>query len=187
VYDQIPRRPERPADYARYRYPVEPLPGQSLLMSGYDLDRPDAEQRRGPDLSAVGHGGIDLAQRRGAEVRLVPLEHQEGDAEVIHVGELFGNTVVTLHRLREGGQLREYLVLHAHLDRPAGGLARGTFVRESAVLGYVGDSASPGVVHLHLEVRRVRDGLDAHALPPGQLTHNAKTVVCDPRNVLPLR
>ena len=45
-------------------------------MSGFDLNQPDAYQRRGMKLEAVGHGGIDLAARRGAEVRLVSLEHQ---------------------------------------------------------------------------------------------------------------
>src|SRR5579859_3192169 len=48
VYDQIPRRPERPADYDAYRYPVPPgLPGGHSVVSGYDLDRPDEAQRRG--------------------------------------------------------------------------------------------------------------------------------------------
>ena len=187
VYEQIPRRPDRPADYAKYRYPVEPLPGQSLVLSGYDLDKPDSEQRRGAELSAVGHGGIDLAQRRGADVRMVALEHQTGAAEVVYVGPLFGNTVVTRHTLREGGQLRDYVVLYGHLGGAAAGMSKGTPLAEGGKVGFVGDSGSPGDVHLHLEVRRVRDGIDVRSLPPGQLTHNAKTVAIDPRNVLPLR
>ncbi|MCA9627329.1 MAG: hypothetical protein KC766_06675, partial [Myxococcales bacterium] len=97
VYDQIPRRPDRPADYRAYRYPVPPLKNQDLVMSGYDLHLHDADQRRGANLKAVGHGGIDLAQRRNTEVRLVNLEHQVGEADVIFVGELFGNSVVTRH------------------------------------------------------------------------------------------
>jgi murein DD-endopeptidase MepM/ murein hydrolase activator NlpD len=186
-YDQIPRRPDRPADYERYRYPVQPLPGQALVSSGYDLDKPDSEQRRGSELSAVGHGGVDLAQRRGAEVRLVPLEHQSGDAEVVFVGPLFGNTVVTRHTLREGGQQRDYIVLYGHLEGAAPGLRPGTLLPSSGLVGFVGDSDSPGDVHLHLEIRRVRDGIDVRGLGPGQLTHNAKTVATDPRNLLPLR
>src|SRR5690349_6707885 len=36
TYDQIPRRPDRPAAYDAYRYPV-PLPDQGpISMSGYD-------------------------------------------------------------------------------------------------------------------------------------------------------
>lgn len=187
VYDQIPRRPDRPADYHRYRYPVPPEPGQSLVMSGYDLDLPDYEQRRGPGLKAVGHGGIDLAEPRGTRVRLVDLDHQVGNAEVLYVGPLFGNTVVTRHTLREGGHLREYLVLYGHLQGPAPGLSKGMTVKQGALLGFVGDSGAPGVVHLHLEARRVREGENPADFKPREIVDNAHTVVCDPRNVLPLR
>lgn len=187
IYDQIPRRPERPADYRRYRLPIPPLPGQSFVMSGYDLDLPDAEQRRGRELSAVGHGGIDIAQKRGTVVHLLNLEHQVGNAEVLHSGPLFGNSVVTRHTLREAGNLRDYVVIYGHLDGQAPGMRRGIQLAEGAPIGFVGDSGSPGVVHLHLEVRRVRPEVNASALGPGELTQNAKTVVCDPRNVLPLQ
>lgn len=185
-YDQIPRRPERPADYAKYRLPIKPLTNQSLVTSGYDLDLPDDEQRRGPGFKAVGHGGIDLAAHRGTPVLLVPLEHQLGDADVLWVGKLFGNSVVTHHAVQEGGRARDYLAIYGHLEKPAAGLGRGDSLRAGAVLGYVGDSGSPGIVHLHLELRRAREGVALGELGPGELTHNAKTVVCDPRNVLPL-
>lgn len=186
VYDQIPRRPERPADYRRYRLPVPPLPQQSFVTSGYDLDLPDDEQRRGADMKAVGHGGVDVAQKRGTPVALVPLEHQVGDAAVLFVGKLFGNSVVTHHAVREGAGVRDYLVIHGHLEKPATGLHKGTTVPAGGVVGYVGDSGSPGVVHLHLEVRRAREGVSLHTLAGGELAHNSKTVACDPRNVLPL-
>jgi murein DD-endopeptidase MepM/ murein hydrolase activator NlpD len=185
-YDQIPRRPERPKDYRLYRYPVEPLAGQSLLMSGYDLHLPDESQRRGRKLKATGHGGIDLAQKRGAEVRLVALEHQAEPAEVLFVGWLFGNTVVTLHRINEAGERREYIVIFGHLEKPARDLAASDVLDEGALVGYVGDSDSPGAVHLHLELRQVRPGVEARGLAPGELVDNARTVACDPRNLLPL-
>jgi murein DD-endopeptidase MepM/ murein hydrolase activator NlpD len=183
-YDHIPKLPERPADYRAYRLPVPALPHQSFVTSGYDLDRPDAEQRRGAAFHAVGHGGIDIAQKRNAEVHLVRLEHQEGETEVLYVGPLFGNTVITRHALREGGVLREYLALYGHLERAASGLARGSVVSAGDVLGFVGDSGSPGVVHLHYEVRRVRSGFEARSLGAGDFTKNSRSVACDPRNVL---
>lgn len=186
VYDQIPRRPERPADYRRYQLPVPPLPQQSFVTSGYDLDLPDDEQRRGADMKAVGHGGVDVAQKRGTPVALVPLEHQVGDADVLFVGKLFGNSVVTHHAVREGGGVRDYLVIHGHLEKPASGLRQGSSVPAGGIVGYVGDSGSPGVVHLHLEVRRAREGVVLQSLAGGELAHNSKTVACDPRNVLPL-
>jgi hypothetical protein len=55
------------------------------------------------------------------------------------------------------------------------------------LIGFVGDSGSPGAVHLHLELRRLRDGVDAASLTPGQHVDNSKTLACDPRNVLPLK
>ncbi len=186
-YEQIPRRPDRSKSYRAYRFPVPLSLNQTFVSSGYDLDLPSSSQRRGAHLKAVGHGGVDIAQPRGTEVRSVNLEHQVGDAEVVLVGELFGNSVVTRHSVRQGGRLREYLVVHGHLDGPAPGLSRGMNVREGSLLGFVGDSGSPGDVHLHLEVRRVRDGVDAKELSPRRMVHNSKTVVCDPRNVLPLR
>jgi murein DD-endopeptidase MepM/ murein hydrolase activator NlpD len=186
-YDQIPRRPDRPAAYDAYRYPI-PVPEGNLAMSGYDLDLPEADQRRGRKFSHVGHGGLDLAAPRGTPVQLVKLEHQEGDAEVLFVGKLFGNTVVTRHALREGGRLRDYAVIFGHLERPAPGLETGRpSLAEGAVIGYVGDSSSPGIVHLHFEVRRVREGIDAGKVASDRLVANDVSVVCDPRNVLPRR
>lgn len=192
AYDQIPRRPERPADYKAYRYPV-PCEG-ACVFSGYDLDRPDDEQRRGRHQRYVGHGAVDLLQKRGAEVRLVSLEHQLGDAEVVYAGPLFGTTVITRHTLREGGELRDYLLLFGHLDR--GDVQTGAHLGEGDLVGLVGDSGSWGLVHLHLETRRVRPGVDVGNLgtsvaqgkvSPFALIADENSVVCDPRNVLPLR
>jgi murein DD-endopeptidase MepM/ murein hydrolase activator NlpD len=186
AYDQIPRRPDRPADYTAYAYPVAASPTGRSVGSGYDLDRPDSEQRRGRGLSHVGHGGVDLAAARGSEVHVIRLDHQEGDAEVVFVGKLFGNTVVTRHALREGGALREYVVLYGHLEAPAPGLAGGRTLADDSLVGYVGDSGSDGIVHLHLEVRQVRKGVEVGKLAAERLVANEATIVCDPRNVLPL-
>jgi len=185
TYDQIPRRPERPADYDAYRYPVPCERG--CVVSGYDLDQPEDAQRRGRRLRYVGHGAVDLLKRRGTAVTLVALEHQVEDAEVVYVGPLFGTTVVTRHALREGGQLRDYLLLFGHLDAAAPGLRAGMHLREGDPVGFVGDTGSPSLVHLHLEARRVRDGVDVGKLPPSAMIANESSVVCDPRNILPLR
>jgi hypothetical protein len=185
VYDQIPRRPERPADYDAYRYPVPCTHG--CVVSGYDLDRPDDAQRRGRKLSHVGHGAVDLPQKKGTPIQMVALEHQEGDADVLYVGPLFGTTVLTRHTLREGGRLRDYVMLFGHLDAPAPGVTVGAHLKDGDAVGFVGDTGSPELVHLHLETRRVRDGVDVSKLAPGTIIDNDTSVVCDPRNVLPLR
>ena len=181
-YDQIARRPERPDAYIAYRYPLADAP----VVSGYDLDKPDGEQRRGR-MSAVGHGGVDLVAEMGAPIAMLRLEHQIGDAEVLYVGPLYGETVVTRHVLREGGADHDYLLLFGHLDHPAEGVRRGGRLREGATVGFVGNTASPELVHLHLEARRVRDRIDAWKLPGEALHAREYSVVTDPRNVLPLR
>ena len=185
IYDQIPRRPDRPASYDDYRYPVPCR--QGCVISGYDLDRPDESQRRGRSLNYVGHGGLDLPQPRGTPVTLVALEHQVGDAEVLFVGHLFGTTVITRHVVREGAQTRDYIQLFGHLDGTAPGLRPGLLLKEGDGVGLVGDTGSPALVHLHLEIRRVRDGIDAGKMNPSAMIDNETSVVCDPRNVLPLR
>ncbi len=188
AYEQIPRRPDRPADYDRYVYPIPPgLPGGKHVISGYDLDLPDALQRRGRKLRAVGHGGVDLPQKRGTPIHLVKLEHQVGDAVVLHVGTFFGTSVLTRHTLREGGRERDYVLIFGHLEGPAAGLARGQRLAEGALVGYVGDTGSPELVHLHLEARRLRDGVDGEKLVAGRVLQKDVSIVCDPRNVLPLR
>lgn len=191
VYDDIPRRPDRPRDYDAYRYPVPPgLPEGHSVISGYDLDLPDEAQRRGRTLHAVGHGGVDLPQKRGTPVQLVALEHQQGEADVLFVGPLFGTTVITRQTVREGGHLHDYVILFGHLDAVAPGVAAGTVLKDGDVVGLVGDTGSPELVHLHWEARRVRDGVDPVAKAKqggGALLADEVSVVCDPRNVLPLR
>jgi murein DD-endopeptidase MepM/ murein hydrolase activator NlpD len=185
IYDQIPRRPERPVDYDAYRYPVPCVHG--CVVSGYDLDRPDESQRRGRHLTFVGHGAVDIPQPKGTPISFVALEHQEGDAEVVFVGPLFGETVIARVSLREGGRLRDYILLFGHLDAPASGLAPRAYLKEGDLVGTVGDTGSPSLVHLHLEARRVREGVDVAKLSGAAIIANENSVVCDPRNVLPLR
>ncbi len=80
-------------------------------------------------------------------------------------------------------------MLLGHLDSIALGVTVGTTVKEGRLVGTVGDRrASPTLVHLHLEVRRVREGVDLAQGPAGMpMIAESVTVVCDPRNVLPLR
>jgi murein DD-endopeptidase MepM/ murein hydrolase activator NlpD len=187
VYEQIPRLPERAPDYEAYRWPVPAPSGGHYSIGGYDLDRPDSQQRRGAHLTFVGHGGVDIMQSRGVEVHSVALEHQQGDAKVVYAGKLFGISVVTQHTVREGGRLRDYVVLHGHLDAIAQGLSVGAPVHEGDLLGYGGDTGSEGLVHLHFEVRQLRDGVEEDKVRSPLLVRPAVSIPCDPRNVLPLK
>jgi len=183
-YQQIARRPGRPEGYDAYLLPVG---AEAWVASGYDLDKPDEEQRRGAHLNQVGHGGVDLADRRGTPIHMIALEHQVGRAEVLYVGHLFGTTVVTRHSIREAGRLHDYVLIFGHLEEPADGLRRGSPLEPGDLVGTMGDTDSPELVHLHLEARRMRDGVDAWAVPGAALNARDVSVVVDPRNVLPLR
>ncbi len=189
TYEQIARLPDRPVDYDAYRYPIPPgLAGGHYVVSGYDLDLPDDKQRRGATLKHVGHGAVDLPQTKGTPVQMIALEHQEGDAEVLYAGGLFGTTILTRHTLREGGQTRDYVMLLGHLDAIAPGVTPGSTIREGQIVGAVGDTGSPSLVHLHLEIRRVREGVNLAKVPAGApMIADNVTVVSDPRNVLPMR
>ncbi|MGH7438229.1 MAG: peptidoglycan DD-metalloendopeptidase family protein, partial [Polyangiaceae bacterium] len=173
VYDQIPRRPDRSPDYDAYRYPVPCDRG--CVVSGYDLDRDDGLQRRGRRLTHVGHGAVDIPEPKGTPVSLVALEHQVGDAAVLFAGPLFGTTVITRHTVHEGGHERDYLLLYGHLDATAAGVHPGALLAAGDAVGYVGDTGSPELVHLHLEARRVRDGVDVTKLAPEGLVANENT------------
>lgn len=182
AYEQISRRIGRPEAYAAYVYPV----ADPQVVSGYDLDKPDPEQRRGK-MNAIGHGGVDVVAPMGTPIGMIRLEHQKGDAEVLYVGTLYGETVVTRHAVREGRKLHDYLLIFGHLDGAGPEVRRGLRLRQGATVGYVGNSASPELIHLHLEARRMRDGLDAWKLPMDVLDVRELSIVTDPRNVLPLR
>ena len=78
-------------------------------------------------------------------------------------------------------------MLFGHLDSTAPGLRAGSPLAPDAPVGTVGDTGSPDLVHLHLEVRRVRDGVDPEKLSAASLIDDGSTIPCDPRNVLPLR
>lgn len=173
----LPRRPDRPAEADAYRYPVGPPDGSPALIGGFELS-PEGEPRPGV---------VDLVATKGERVALTSLEEQEGEAEVAFVGKLSGITVGTLHRVREGDRLHRYLVLHGHLERPGPGVVQGARLRAGDVVGFAGDSGTPGQVHLRLEVRKIREGTVLERLEPKRLLDPAFTVPSDPRNLLPLR
>ncbi len=184
AYDQIPKLPERPATYEAYRWPVV----YTSISSGYDLGEPDDRQRRIKNRPETGHGGLDLLAERRAPVSLVTLTGQEGAARILYAGTLFGTTVVSAHVVRAEGKDYTYLVLYGHLDSATKGAAVGETAASGTVIGLVGDSGSPGIVHLHLEVRRLREGVDLANVPAGAsfISENV-SVPCDPRNVIPLK
>ena len=173
--DFIPRRPDRPADYQRYRWPVP------LQAGGIATDVGEGSAGEPPAV-----GLIRLEQAPGSEVRLVALDQQQGDAEAWFVGELAGPTVVTLHRTLEAGVERRYLLVHRGLGATAPELGAGASLPEGTVLGFVGPADATGLAALELGVRLVRTETDLATLAPADALAAAHTTACDPRNVLPL-
>lgn len=168
VYDRLPKLPDRPADYGRYRYPVTvPGSGPHLLARTSDLR----------------HDGLAIAAEPGAAVRALGLRGQVGPGRVVYVGPLVGQTVITEHTVRDHGRERKYLIVSGGLARSATGVHVGLSVGGATPLGFIG-AQDP---HLYLEVRRLREGVDVKKLDVKALLDDARSVLCDPRNVLPLK
>ncbi|WP_437733031.1 hypothetical protein [Sorangium sp. So ce1335] len=204
AYEHIPRRPERPASAAAYAFPIgaPDHPSPAFLLVEGAAAPPGALPQAGPaptgpsPVAAIGAprpeppswtGGVEIAAARGDRVAALRLDGQEAKAEVVFVGELTGITVATAHDVREGDRVRRYVLLHGHLDRPGPGVVAGARLDAGDVVGYAGETGSPGLVRLHLEARQLREGARLSDIDPKRITDAAVTVPCDLRNVLPLR
>jgi len=170
VADRISRRPERPADPAAYLYPIGGATRPPRILGGLD--------GRG-DLP-----GVHLAARPGDKVVLIALDHQQGPAEVVLIGDLFGPTVVTRHEVVEASRKRTYLLFHGRLDRADAALVAGAKLEAGAVLGFARPNNGGGLVEIYFEARQLRDGA---ALDPKKLTEASVALPVDVRDVLPLR
>lgn len=174
----LPRHPDRPAEYAAYVLPIAVPDGVRVVS---DLHGP-----RGPGERT----GVDFAATKGDEVVLASLEGDHGNARVVFVGEDAGITVATLHSTREGDIARSFLVIYGHLDRPGPGIVPGARVKPGDVIGFAGDSGSPGMEQLYLEIRQVREGAlqrlvpDDTAVPKARLADDALSIATDIRNAL---
>lgn len=178
-HELIPRRPDRPSDPLGVVYPL-PSPVRLLY---FGLDTPGAEPE--DEASALTEGAVDISASRGAPVKVAHLDGQDGKAEVVALGELFGSTAVTLHSVSESGRKRQYLVFYGRLDAFGPDVAIDKTIDDGAIVGFAGDSGTPGMVHLHLEIRQVRDDLDVHPLELARLGDQSVSIACDVRNVLP--
>jgi len=173
--DQIPRRPDRPADPASYRYPVGSAERAPRVLSGFEAGQVQDD------------GGVRLAAQPGEQVTLVGLEQQEGPAEVVFAGEREGQTVATLHRVREGERLRSYILIHGGLERLAPGVSVGAQLDPGATLGHAGVDMARGLITITLAARQLREGASLAALDKKRLTDAAISIPIDLRNVLPAR
>jgi len=170
IYDRLPRRPDRPSDPRRYRWPVPSI-------AAFDPSPFTAE-------GAVALDALLLDVPDGTSVTALGLEQQRGKVHVLYTGPSVGLTVVTEHRVLEGTREQIYLVLVGNLR--AVSTRAGARLDPGAPIGTVGDSAAEGRTGLHVEVRRLRQGEDVRALGPDDFRNRAHTIACDARNVLRL-
>lgn len=178
----IPRRPDRPAAPSAYRFPLS-NDAAPVVLGG--LDQPlGLDVREGPKPLP---SAVFLGAASGAEVVALSLTDQEGPSEVAFLGDLFGATIITAHLVRDGGKLRQILLVHGNLSAFAAALTEGLPLTENEVLGTVGESGWPGRPGLYLEVLELREGTSLGTLSPAQLRDEIKSVPTDPRNRLPLR
>ena len=166
--DFVPRLPDRAEDYAAYLLPVDPL------LRTYAPEPPSAYDEQPKH-------GVYFATTPGTPVTLADLEEQEGDAEVLLVGELYGVTVVVRQRAKVGPSLRDYLVFYGELARPGPGVVSGAKLGPAAVVGFLaeGDDAA-----LYYEVRQQQAEMSRPLEHLSQLARSSLTVAIDPRNVL---
>lgn len=174
AFDVLPRRPDRPSDPARLRYP---LASEVLVLRGFDNAQPG-------DVSPM---SVELAIERGTVVSALSLDGQLQPTRVASMDRLVGNTVITSHLVMEADRERTLLLVHGHLDAYGPDISKGNEVAGDALLGFVGDSGNPGFVSLYLEARLVReDAGDITRLDARRLTSADISVPTDLRNVLPL-
>lgn len=170
VYDRLPRRPDRPSDPRRYRWPITDV--AAFDPSPFTAD------------GAVAVDALLLAAPARTPVAAPGLEQQRGKTAVLYTGPVVGRSVVTEHRVLEGKQEQIYLVLLGNLATVS--TKAGSRLDPGTKLGTVGDPSLRSMSGLHLEVRRVRQGVDVRALQPEEYRSRAHTIACDARNVLPL-
>ncbi len=173
--DGVPRRPDRPAEASRYRYPVGKAERAPRVIGAFEGER--------------GGGAVELAATPGEKVTLVALTGQEGQAEVVFAGERGGDLVVaTRHDVREGPELRSYLLIHGALERLEQGVAEGAHLEPGAALGHAAVVVPGGhLVTITLEARQVRAGATLGTMDEKRLADSSVSVPIDLRNVLPLR
>lgn len=111
-----------------------PLPRTCAIRSSFGAPRSGGRRHQGIDMM-VPRGTPIYASRAGTITKI----------NVDYPGSLAGNAVYLT--LPDGTYF-----FHAHLDRVAPGITRGSHVAAGALLGYVGSTGNARGPHLHLEI-----------------------------------
>lgn len=179
--DQIPRHPDRPQDFARYELPVKDVAGVHAAAP-VGLAHPSPGEPADPAA-----GGVDIETSSGQEVHVVALENQTGPGILAFVGEFIGTSIVVRLRVHEAGEDRNYLTVYGRLSGLAPGIEPGQHVEPGALLGLAGGRSPTGGTVVHLQIRRIRQGIEPEDLQPEQVLSESVTVAEDSRNVLRIK
>jgi hypothetical protein len=183
----IPRRPDRPADYTAYLLPVRE--GDARVVAGFGAPPPPTQGASALDELEARTAGVHVETSVPTAAVTVPTVEGAADgagAEVAFVGNLAGVTVATIHEVAGGDRPRRYLVLFGGLTRPGPGVVTGARVRPGDVLGFaraIGGQRG----RFYVETRLLREGVAGGFDRPQRLVDDAVGIAVDPRNVLGLK
>jgi hypothetical protein len=181
AFDRIPRRPDRPADYAAFDLPTPGAGKPAEIATRSSLDAPSE--------------GVFAQVQRGEAVRALRIEGAEGAADVVAVAEIVRDrlgpgaapvTVVLRHRVPNEAKSRVVLMFYANLERVAPGLVVGSRVAAGEPVGFAAPGADGESGEVYLEARLLRDGVAVDAIASDRLRTSAVAVPTDLRNVLVL-
>lgn len=135
-----------------------PIDG-ARISSGYGL-------RRHPILGySKMHRGVDFAAPRGTPIRAA------GNGSIDYAGGRgsYGNYIRIQHN-------SSIATAYAHMNRLAGGMTKGTRVKQGQIIGYVGTTGRSTGPHLHYEVLRDDRQIDPKdlKLPSGEQLRGAE-------------
>ena len=143
-----------------------PLAGSNLIMSdGFGKDPTAYRDHK--------HNGIDISAKRGdavvstetGVVVAVKTDMTEHDSQAVRKahGNTGGNYVVVEYQRADG---ESYRVSYCHLTENGVAVKKGDTVNAGTVLGYVGSTGNSTGPHLHLTVRKGKDGVYSEASNP---------------------
>ncbi len=179
VSDHIPRRPDRPADYAVFAMPLGDAEHPPVLHKRTSLDA-EAD-------------GVYVESAANAGIVALSAEGQTGPSEVIAVGEVIRGpittgrpvlTIITKNAVKDAEKERVFLFVYGNVERVAAGVSVGSRLATGAALGTAGPSGDGLGSEIYFETRLLREGVGLEGLDPQRIRDPAISVAVDVRNVL---
>ncbi len=146
-----------------YCFPIQK--GNMVMSDGFGKDPTSYRHHT--------HNGIDLSARRGDAIvstetgRVVKVKNNmtEHDSQAVRQakGNSGGNYVIVEYQRANG---ESYRVSYCHLTENGVAVKEGQTVHAGTVLGYAGSTGNSTGPHLHMTVRKGKDGIYGDAINP---------------------